>query len=346
MLTPPASPHPHLGFQDILTCIQQSRYRALQAVNTELLDLYWRIGDEISHRVQDEGWGQRTVADLAAWIQTQEPGLRGFSASNLWRMRQFAELYRGKEELAPLVRVLTWTHNLLILNRCRSMEEREFYLRSAARERWGKRDLERQINGCLFERSMLAQKKLSPALIELQPLAASVFKDRYMVDFVNLPEPHNERDLQKALLHHLKYFLLELGRDFCFVGSEFPIQVGSRDFSIDLLFFHRGLQALVAFELKIGPFEPEYMGKLSFYLEALDQHHRKPFEAPSIGVLLCKTPDADVVQYSLNRTLSPALVADYETKLPDKHLLQAKLEEFYELASQEVDEEALEGESR
>ena len=153
MLTPPASPHPQLGFQDILTCIQQSRYRALQAVNTELLDLYWRIGDEISHRVQDEGWGQRTVADLAAWIQTQEPGLRGFSASNLWRMRQFAELYRGKEELAPLVRVLTWTHNLLILNRCRSMEEREFYLRSAARERWGKRDLERQINGCLLDQA-------------------------------------------------------------------------------------------------------------------------------------------------------------------------------------------------
>lgn len=157
-----------------------------------------------------------------------------------------------------------------------------------------------------------------------------------MVDFVNLPEVHSEQDLQKALLHHLKAFLLELGRDFCFIGCEYPIQVGTRDFAIDLLFFHRGLQALIAFELKIGEFEPEYLGKLAFYLEALDQFHRKPYEAPSIGVLLCKTRDADVVEFSLNRTLSPALVAEYQTKLPDKLLLQEKLEEFYERATQDL----------
>jgi len=332
---------PQAGFQEILTHIRSSRIRALQAVNTELLDLYWRIGEAISGKVEKAEWGQGTVRELSAWIQAQEPGLRGFSAPNLWRMRQFFETYRNQEILSPLVRLLSWTHNNIILNKCISMEERRFYLDLAARERWSKRDLERQINAGLFELSLLGKPKISPVLREMQPLAAAFFKDRYLVDFLDLPESHSEQDLQKALLRHLKAFLLELGRDFCYIGSEFPIQVGSRDFSIDLLFFHRGLRALVAFELKIGEFEPEHMGKLAFYLEALDRFHRKPFEEPSIGVLLCKTRDADVVEFSLNRTLSPALVAEYQTKLPDKHLLQAKLEEFYDQAKQE-----LEGEGR
>jgi len=323
------------GFQEILTFIQESRFRALQAVNTELVDLYWRIGEHLSRRIQVEGWGQGTVKELAAWIHAQEPGIRGYSAPNLWRMRQFFETYRGDEELSPLVRVLSWSHNLLVLNKCKSREERAFYLKVAAQERWGKRDLERQIDGGLFEQTLLAKPKLSPALREVHPLAETFFKDRYLVDFVDLPEVYSERDLQKALLQHLKAFLLELGRDFCFIGSEYPVQVGGRDFAIDLLFFHRGLQALVAIELKIGAFEPEHMGKLAFYLEALDRDHRKPHEAPSIGVLLCKTRDADVVEYALSRTLSPALVAEYQTKLPDKHLLQAKLDEFFELVERE-----------
>lgn len=324
------------GFQDILTFIQQSRFHALQAVNTELVDLYWRIGEHLSRRIQAEGWGQGTVKELAAWIQAQEPGIRGYSASNLWRMRQFFEVYRDHQEvLAPLVRVLSWSHNLLVLNKCKSMDERAFYLKAAAQERWGKRDLERQIDGGLFEQTLLGKPKLSPVLREVHPLAETFFKDRYLVDFVDLPEVHSERDLQKALLQHLKAFLLELGRDFCFIGSEYPVQVGGRDFAIDLLFFHRGLQALVAIELKIGAFEPEHMGKLAFYLEALDRDHRKPHEAPSIGVLLCKTRDAEVVEYALSRTLSPALVAEYQTKLPDKHLLQAKLDEFFELVERE-----------
>ena len=323
------------GFQDVLSFIQQARHRALQAVHTELMELYWRIGEHLSSRIQAEGWGQGTVKELAGWIQVQEPGIKGYSAQNLWRMRQLVETYRGDEELSPLVRVLSWSHNLAILNKCKSREERAFYLKLAAQERWGKRDLERQIDGGFFEQTLLGKPKLSPVLRELHPLAETFFKDRYLVDFVALPEVHSERDLQKALLQHLKAFLLELGRDFCFIGNEYPVQVGGRDFAIDLLFYHRGLQALVAFELKIGEFEPEHMGKLAFYLEALDRDHRKPHEAPSIGILLCKTRDADVVEYALSRTLSPALVAEYQTKLPDKHLLQAKLDAFYELVVQE-----------
>lgn len=323
------------GFQDILSFIQRSRYRALQAINKELVELYWRIGEHLDHHIRTQAWGQGTIEELAVWIQAQEPGIRGFSPSNLWRMRQFFDTYRGDEILAPLVRELSWSHNLVIFNRCKTRDERAFYLKLAVQERWGRRELERQIDGALFERTLLGKPKLSPALRETLPLAERVFKDRYLVDFVGLPEVHSEGELQRALLRHLKAFILELGRDFCFIGSEFPLQVGGRDFAIDLLFFHRGLQALVAIELKIGEFEPEHVGKLSFYLEALDRYHRKPHEAPSIGVLLCKTRDADVVEFALNRTLSPALVAEYQTQLPDKQLLQAKLEEFYEMLEQE-----------
>jgi predicted nuclease of restriction endonuclease-like (RecB) superfamily len=253
-------------------------------------------------------------------------------------MRQFFESYRHDPKLAALTRELTWTHNILIFNKCRTPQERGFYLRLAIRERWGSRELERQINGCLFERTLTGTPKLSPALRELHPGAGTCFKDRYVIDFLDLPEPHSEQDLQRGLLGHLKHFLLELGRDFCFVGSEYPLVVGGRDFSVDLLFFHRSLQALVAFELKIGAFEPEHLGQLSFYLEALDRDHRKPHESPSIGVLLCTSRNADVVEYALSRTLSPALVAEYQTRLPDRNLLQAKLEEFY--AMLERDQEA------
>jgi hypothetical protein len=163
----------------------------------------------------------------------------------------------------------------------------------------------------------------------LHPNALNAFKDAYMLEFLGLPEAHSESDLHKNLLTKLKAFLCELGRDFCFIGSEFPVQVGNRDFALDLLFFHRGLNCLVAIELKVGRFEPEYLGKLSFYLEALDRDIRKPHENPAIGVLLCASKDDEVVEYALSRTASPALIAQYEAQLPDKALLQSKLHEFY-----------------
>lgn len=158
-----------------------------------------------------------------------------------------------------------------------------------------------------------------------------------MVEFLGLPGDHAEADLHRGLMQRLKEFLVELGRDFCFVGSQYPLQVGSRDFALDLLFFHRGLNCLVAIELKVGRFEPEYLGKLDFYLEALDRNERKPHENPAIGVLLCASKEDEVVEYSLNRSLSPALIAEYHTRLPDKALLQAKLHEFYTLGAATVD---------
>jgi hypothetical protein len=170
----------------------------------------------------------------------------------------------------------------------------------------------------------------------LHPAANEVFKDAYLVEFLDLPPRHSEGDLHRALVEQLKQFLIELGRDFCFIGSHYPIQVGGRDFALDLLFYNRALNCLVAFELKVVEFEPEHLGKLEFYLEALDRDVRKPHEKPSIGVLLCATRNHEVVEYALSRAVSPALVAEYQTRLPDKALLQAKLHEFYELAREEA----------
>jgi predicted nuclease of restriction endonuclease-like (RecB) superfamily len=200
------------------------------------------------------------VPQLAQYIARTQPGLRGFTRSNLFRMKQFYEIYREDQIVAPLVRQLSWTHNLIILEQSKRPEERGFYLHMAVQEKWSKRELERQFRIALFERTVLSPPKVAPLARQMYPEAQSVFKDAYTVEFLGLPELHTEGDLHRGLLARMKDFLLELGRDFCFVGSEFPVQVGTRDFALDLLFFHRGLNCLVAFELKVDRFEPEYLG--------------------------------------------------------------------------------------
>lgn len=317
------------GFEEIVGLIQAARQRAYQAVNTELIDLYWRIGEHISRKIAAAVWGDGVVEQLAAHIARTQPGLRGFTRPNLFRMRQFYEAYPAEAIVSALPRQLPWTHNVIILSQSKRPEEREFYLRMAVQEKWSSRELERQFNSALFERAVLNPAKVSAVVRQSHPQADGVFKDAYMVGFLGLPEGHSESELHGGLLARLKAFLIELGRDFCFVGSEFPVQVGGRDFALDLLFFHRGLNCLVAIELKVGRLEPEYLGKLSFYLEALDRDARKAHENPAIGVLLCASKDDEVVEYALSRTASPALIAEYQTQLPDKTLLQAKLHEFY-----------------
>lgn len=208
------------------------------------------------------------------------------------------------------------------------MRKRSFYLRLSGKERYSKRELDRQISASVFERTLIGNLKLSAVLRELHPAIEGTFRDSYVFEFLNLPEPHNEGDLQHALIAELHSFILELGKDFLFVGEEYRLQVGNTDFFTDLLFYHRGLQCMVMFELKTDKFKPEFLGKLNFYLEALDRDVKKENENPSIGVLLCKGKDQTVVEYALARNLSPATIADYETKLPDKKLLMAKLDEF------------------
>lgn len=317
------------AFAEVVTLIQSARQKAFQAVNTNLIELYWQVGAYISRKIESAEWGDGVVEQLAAYIARTQPVLRGFTRPNLFRMRQFYETYRNDEKVSALLRQLSWTHNLIILSQSKREEEREFYLRLAIKERWSTRELERQFKTALFERTVLHPVKVSPLVTQIHPEALNVFKDSYLVEFLELPDGHDESDLHKGLLHRLKEFLTELGRDFCFVGSEFPVQVGNRDFALDLLFFHRGLNCLVAIELKVGRFEPEYLGKLGFYLEALDRDVKKAHENPAIGVLLCASKDAEVVEYALSRSLSPAMIAEYQTQLPDKKLLQAKLHEFY-----------------
>ena len=329
------------AFEEVLAFIEQSRIQASQAVNTVLIDLYWKVGEYVWHKIRNEGWGKGTVLALSTFVQSKHLGIRGFSAQNIWRMRQFFDTYRDQPNLSTLLRELPWSSNLHILSRAKRPEEREFYLRIASRNRWQVRELARQMNAGVFERSILNPPKLSTALRELQPLAAEFFKDVYSLEFLGLPAEHSEADLEGALLRNLGRFITELGRDFCFVGSQYPVQVGGQDFALDLLFFHRGMNCLVAIELKIREFRPEDLGKINFYLEALDRDHRKPHENPAVGLLLCATKDSEVVEYCLSRSLSPAMVAEYETLLPDRELLKAKLHEFYQLCAPPEDEEAL-----
>lgn len=321
---------PTASFNEVIKLIETARHKSYLAINTALIDLYWQIGETISRKMKTAEWGDGVVTQLADHIARTQPGLRGFTRPNLFRMRQFYETYCEDEKVSPLVRQLPWTHNIIILSQSKRPEEREFYLRQTIQENWSKRELERQFKTALFERTLLNPPKASPRVSQSYPDGAQqVFKDAYMVEFLGLPEEHSEADLHQGLVRQLKDFLIELGRDFCFVGSKYPLQVGGRDFELDLLFFHRGLNCLVAIELKVGRFEPEYIGKLAFYLEALDRDVRKPHENAAIGVLLCASKDDEVVEYSLSRSLSPALVAEYQTKLPDKKLLRAKLHEFY-----------------
>lgn len=317
------------GFADIAQLITAARQRAVQAVNTSLIELYWQIGQRISQKIAQAEWGDGVVAQLARYLAQTQPGLRGFTRPNLFRMRQFYEAYPDPEFVSAVLRQLPWTHHLIILGQSKRPEEREFYLKLAVQEKWSSRQLERQFKAALFERAVLTPPKVSPVVRQMHPEATSIFKDSYLVEFLDLPQNHLEPDLHRGLLLRLKDFLIELGRDFCFVGSQYPVQVGGRDFALDLLFFHRGLNSLVAIELKVGRFEPEYLGKLNFYLEALDRDVKKPHENPAIGVLLCASKDDEVVEYALSRSTSPALIAEYQTQLPDKALLRAKLHEFY-----------------
>jgi predicted nuclease of restriction endonuclease-like (RecB) superfamily len=232
-------------FSEVLSIIRAGRAKAYKAVNVALIDTYWAVGEHLSRKVADADWGKGVVRELS---------------SNLWRMKQFYETYADQPKLAAVLRVLPWTQNLMILGQGKRPEEREFYLRLAAKSHWSSRELARQIHSAAFERTVLSDKKLAPAVRALPQDATGVFKDSYLLDFLDLPERHSEADLQAGLLHNLRKFLMELGDGFAFVGEKVRVQVGNQDFELDLLFYHRDLQCLVAFELKTGRFEPAHLG--------------------------------------------------------------------------------------
>ncbi len=315
-------------FTDVLHQIQKARQKVFKQVNTALIEIYWNVGKYISEQVEANVWGKSVVAQLAVFIALNDPEIKGFGERNLWRMKQFYEVCGENKKLSTLWSVLSWSHNRRIMT-LKSEEEREFYLNLCVQHHYSVRELNRLIDCSTFERTMLSEKKLSATVQELPQHVTGIFKDSYVFDFLQLPQSHLENDLQAALLTHLKEFILELGRGFSFVGQEYRLQVGTEDFYVDLLFFHRQLQCLVAIELKTTRFKPDHLGRLEFYLEALDRDVKLPHENPSIGLLLCREKNDEVVEYALSRSASPTVVADYETKLIPKELLRRKLNEFY-----------------
>lgn len=316
------------AFAEIARIIADARDNAYRKVNEELILMYQRVGRFLSEKAKEASYGDGYVDALSAFIQRRFPGIKGFNRRGLYRMKQFYELYAGNEKVSPLVTQLSWTNHLLIMSGSKSDEEREFYMRLAVKERYSKRQLERQMDSGYYERYVLSQRKLLP-----EPLRSrqNPFLDHYVVEFLDLPDVFHENDFRKALVKGMRDFILELGKDFAFVGEEFPIQVGGEDYRIDLLFFHRNLRCLVAMELKVARFKPEYVSKMDFYLEGLDRQVKKPDENPSVGLLLCASKDDEVVEYAMSRTLSPMLVAQYQLQLPDKIVLRKKLQELTHL---------------
>lgn len=315
-------------FSEIIKIIHDARYNALKSINTEQIKLYWQVGEYISNKLSSSQWGTAVVSQLAQYIQDRHTDLKGFNVRGLYRMCQFYDAYSGNPIVSPLVTQLSWSNNLVILAKTKTQDEQEFYIRLSIKENYSKRELERQIDSGYYERAMLSKKKVLPLATKVHGDIADVFKDTYMLDFLNLPKTYQEKDLRKNIVTNLRDFILEFGKDFTFVGQEYRVQVGKNDYYIDLLFFHRALRCLVMVELKIDDFKPEYIGKLNFYLEALDRDVRKLHENPSVGIILCKSKDDEVVRYALSRNMSPTLVSEYKTKLIPKNILQKKLHEY------------------
>lgn len=353
-------------FKQVVLLIEEARNRAFHKVNEELVLLYFKVGNLVSEKVSAGAWGENTVEELASFIQDNCPGLKGFNRRGLYRMKQFYETYSSPEFVStlathlqkpenevkkimsplvtqlqsydgqafkfvsPLVTQISWTHHLLILSKTKTVEEKIFYFIQCITQKLSKRELERQLNTATFERTMLSNKVVSSLTSQIQE---GLFKDPYIFEFLELPDGHSEKDLEKALILNLQKFILEIGKGFTYMGNQYRLQVGNKDYFTDLLFYHRDLQCLVLFELKLQEFEPEFLGKLNFYLEALDRDVKRPFENPSIGILLCKGKDTEVVEYAMARNTSPAIIADYETKLIPKTVLANKLHQLVEQLS-------------
>lgn len=316
-----------VGFAgNLIKIIENSRNNALRRVNEELIQMYWKVGEYLSKESKNTAFGDDYINSIAKEIQSAFPGIKGFTRRGLYRMKQFYEMYCEDEFVSALLTQISWTNHLMIMSKAKTVEERHFYITLCVQESYSSRELERQIESSYYERYMLSKEKILPEPIK--GLKENPFLDSYVIEFLDLPKNFKESDLRKGLIQNMKDFILEVGKDFTFIDEEYRVQVGGEDFRIDLLFFHRGLQCLVAFELKIGKFKPEYISKMDFYLEVLDRQKKRENENPSVGMILCASKDDEVVEYAMSRTLSPMMVSEYKLQLPDKAVLQKKLQEL------------------
>ncbi len=319
--------------------IRSAQYEALKAVNKELIALYWDIGKMIVTRQQNATWGKSVVEQLAKDLQAEFPGISGFSTANLWRMRLFYETYTKNEKLAPLVREIGWTHNIVILEKCKDDLEREFYIKMTRKFGWTKNVLIHQIENQTYEKTLLNQTNFDQTVpAEIRNQLKLAVKDEYTFDFLELADEHSERQLEEAILARVEPFLQEMGGIFAFIGSQYRLEINDEEYFIDILLYHRCLKCLVAIELKIGKFLPEYIGKMQFYLAVLDDTVKLPDENPSIGIILCKSKQRTIVEYALKESNKPIGVGTYQivstlpeelkNQLPDPEQVAKLLEGF------------------
>jgi predicted nuclease of restriction endonuclease-like (RecB) superfamily len=292
--------------------IHHVQLKAMQAVNRELLNLYTDIGKSIVEKQEQLGWGKSVVENLAQDLQKEFPGMQGLSARNLWRMRNFYLEYKDNTKLPPLVAEIGWSHNIVIMEKCKDSLEREFYIRMTKKYGWTRDILIHQVEGGSYERYLVNQTNFEKALEKKYKYQAKMaVKDSYIFDFLELSREYDERELELGLIKNIRNFLLEMGGDFSFIGNQYKLDVEGEGFFIDLLLYHRQLKSLVAIELKVTEFKPEYTGQMQFYLAVLDDKVRQKGENPSIGIIICKTKQRTIVEYALKNTNSPVGVADY-----------------------------------
>lgn len=315
--------------------IQEAQVRAGLAVNRELVLLYWFIGREILSRQQAQGWGAKVIESLARDLSRSFPEMRGLSPRNLKYMRAFAEAWPNEAIVQQFVAQIPWGHNVRLLDHVKSSAERRWYVEQTIANGWSRNVLVLQIESGLYRRQGRALTNFKKALPEPQSdLAQQVLKDPYNFDFLTLSAEAKERDVERALLDHIRQFLLELGVGFAFVGSQYPLEIARQDFRLDLLFYHLRLRAFIVVDLKAAPFKPEYAGKMNFYLSAVDDLLRHPSDQPSIGLILCKSKDRIIVEYALRDTSKPMGVAEFRLieKLPKR--LKGSLPSIEELEAE------------
>ncbi len=320
--------------EDVKQKIKAAQYKALQAVNKEQIALYWDIGQLIVERQEQYGWGKSIVENLAKELQADFSDTKGFSAQNLWYMRQFFTEYSKSELLQPLVGEINWTKHLIIIAKCKDEHQRFFYLEMTRRHLWSKSALIQAIEGKMWEKTVINQQNFSETLPNQQgENAALVLKDEYTFDFLDLSEPYTEQQLELASLSNIRNFLASMGGDFAFIGNQFGVKVDGKNYEIDLLLYHRALQCLVAIDLKIDDFKPEYAGKMNFYLSALNKYHRKPHENSSIGIIICKNKHRTVVEFALQDVQKPIGVATYTLT----ESLPQELSQFFPTSQEFID---------
>ena len=324
---------------DIKQRIRSAQYEALKAVNKELIALYWDIGRIIQERQKGSTWGKAVVEHLADDLQKEFPGIQGFSARNIWYMRDFYVTYFENQKLQPLVAEISWTKHLIIMTQCKDDLEREFYITATKKFGWTKNVLLHQIENKSYEKYLLNQTNFDKTVPDsIKNQAKLAVKDHYTFDFLELADEHSEHQLEQALIINIRNFLCEMGFSFAFLGNQFRLTVDDEDFFIDLLLYHRELRCLVAIELKIGDFKPEYKGKMEFYLNLLNDMVKLPHENDSIGIIICKNKKRTIVEYALKTSvhpigvstysISPALPESYKKLLPDAKTIARKLQAF------------------